>query len=106
MHLLKKMKDEVLAVQGVIDLILINDNGEVELYDYKTDRLTALELSSFECARERMNKTHGQQLFYYSKAIEFLVGKKCSRIAVYSTHSAKLYDIDLSPFDTGEINLI
>lgn len=106
LNLLEKMREEVLAVQGVIDLILIKANGEVELYDYKTDRLTALELSSFECARERMNKTHGQQLFYYSKAIEFLMGKKCSRIAVYSTHSAKLYDIDLSPFDTGEINLI
>ncbi len=104
--LIEKMHGETLAVQGVIDLILIGEDGSIELYDYKTDRLSAKELSSHAEALKEMNYKHGQQLYYYSKAIEALMGKKCSRVAVYSTHSAKLYDIDLSFFESKGANLI
>ena len=97
-ELLKQLEGESLAVQGVIDLILIDENGDVELYDYKTDRLSKKALNSDAEATKHMTEAHGQQLFYYSKAIELLMGKKCKRVAVYSTHAAKLYDIDLTSF--------
>ena len=44
--LVEKMNGEELAVQGVIDLILITRDGKIKLYDYKTDRLTKNELEA------------------------------------------------------------
>ncbi len=105
-ELIPKIRDEQLAVQGVIDLILIDQDGNIELYDYKTDRLSREALYSDAVATEIMSERHGQQLFYYSKAIEYLMGKKCSRTAIYSTHSSKIYDIDVSSFDDIPINII
>ncbi len=84
---------ETLAVQGVIDLLLIMDDGSIELYDYKTDRLSAAELADDFLAEKKMNQSHGLQLSYYAYAISRLFKKECSKIRVYSTHSAKLYDI-------------
>ena len=89
------MQNETLAVQGVIDLILVDEDGEISLYDYKTDRLTREERENYALAARKMNDAHGLQLSYYAKAIELLFGKSCRRIAVYSTHSARLYDIDV-----------
>ena len=94
-ELLEKMRDETLAVQGVIDLLLIDEDGEISLYDYKTDRLTREERENYALAAKKMNETHGLQLSYYAKAIELLYGKPCRRICVYSTHTATLYDIDV-----------
>ena len=97
------LQGENLAVQGVIDLILINSDGELELYDYKTDRLTEKELTDSAAARDKMNAFHGLQLSYYAHAVEMLFEKKCSRVCVYSTHSARLYDIDRIPLKLVEI---
>lgn len=93
--LISKLSGENLAVQGVIDLILIGSDGNITLVDYKTDRLNGAELKNDALAAKKMNEFHGIQLSYYAKAVEVLFGKKCSRVCVYSTHSAKLYDIDL-----------
>ena len=60
--LLEKMRGEALAVQGVIDLIVITKDGKVKLYDYKTDRLTKEELNSYELAQEQLSAKHAQQL--------------------------------------------
>ena len=89
------LSEEALAVQGVIDLILIDKNGDIELYDYKTDRLSRAELENNDLARAKMNSVHGLQLSYYAHAVELMFGRKCRRVCVYSTHSAQLYDIDL-----------
>ncbi len=90
---LSRIENERLAVQGVIDLILVDEDGRLCLYDYKTDRLTADELADPALASKRMNDTHGLQLSYYAKAAEELFGRPCDRIAVYSTHAARLFDI-------------
>ena len=90
------MKGESLAVQGVIDLILITKDDKIKLYDYKTDRLTRNELNSDELAKEKLSNKHAQQLSYYAMACKEMFGKKCDSIQIYSTHSAKLYDIDIS----------
>ena len=91
---LSRIEDERLAVQGVIDLILVDEDGHLCLYDYKTDRLTADELADPALACKRMNDTHGLQLSYYAKAAEELFGRPCDRVAVYSTHAAALFDIE------------
>ena len=92
-ELLSLMEDEKLAVQGVIDLVVIGNDGSVSLFDYKTDRLTKAELNDPALAEARMNETHGLQLSYYAKAVEHLFGRKCSRVSVYSTHAARLFEI-------------
>ena len=91
------LSEEALAVQGVIDLILINEQGDIELYDYKTDRMTVKELNDHSSAKAKMNALHGLQLSYYAHAVELMFGRKCSRVCVYSTHSATLYNIDSIP---------
>ncbi len=93
-ELLEKMQGEGLAVQGVIDLILINPDQSISLIDYKTDRLFGKELTDKSLAKKKMQERHGLQLSYYAKAAELLFGKPCSYIAVYSTHSSELYEID------------
>ena len=94
-ELIEKMQGEELAVQGVIDLIIISQSGELKLYDYKTDRLSKDELNSYSLAKSKLEAKHAQQLSYYAKACEEMFGKKCDSIQIYSTHSAHLYDIDI-----------
>ncbi len=86
-------KGETIAVQGVIDLILLTSDGQIHLYDYKTDRLSRDELLNPSLASKRMNEIHGLQLSYYAAAVKRLFGNNASKIAIYSTHSARLYDI-------------
>ena len=88
--LISSMQGEYLAVQGVIDLVLIDSDGNISLFDYKTDRLTLDELKDPSLAQKRLSDAHASQLSYYAKAIELLFGKKCSRVAIYSTHAARL----------------
>ena len=89
----EKIANEKIAVQGVIDLILIDDDGNIELYDYKTDRLSRAELNDTSLAQKKLDSSHALQLSYYKKAITLLFGKAPLKVAIYSTHSAKLFDI-------------
>lgn len=93
----KQLQEERLAVQGVIDLILIGQDDSVELYDYKTDRLSEKELNDPKLAEEKMNTLHSLQLSYYAHAVSLLFNKPCNRVAVYSTHAGKLFPIQLQP---------
>ena len=96
---ISKIKDESLAVQGVIDLIVIDENEKLYLFDYKTDRLTKDELENRSLASQKMSGLHAMQLSYYKKAAELLFDRKCDRLAVYSTHAASLFDIEPIPLD-------
>ena len=84
---------EFLAVQGVIDLIIEDENGDLLLYDYKTDRLTPAELLNDSLVREKMTERHAPQLKYYKEAVRRLFGKECKASFVYSTHAAKEFEI-------------
>lgn len=88
-----KATDEPLAVQGVIDLILIDENGNLSVYDYKTDRLSRSEYQSDELLSKKLKALHAEQLGYYKIAAERLFGKAPARVAVYSTAAAKTVDI-------------
>ena len=85
--------DEPLAVQGVIDLILVGADGEVSVYDYKTDRLSYAERSNDELLQKKLSALHSEQLGYYKIAAERLFGKSVSHVAVYSTAAAKTVEI-------------
>lgn len=78
------LKNETIAVQGVIDLFFEEQDGTVILCDYKTDYLTHEELSDPALAAEKLTKRHQQQLSYYEKAIEAMLGKKPDEILIYS----------------------
>ena len=92
-----KLTEERLAVQGVIDLILVNEKGEISLFDYKTDRLTQEERSNPKLAQKALQERHGLQLSYYAHAIEELFGRPCQKVCIYSTHAGKLFPITPMP---------
>ena len=92
-----QIQNEKLAVQGVIDLILIDNEGRLCLYDYKTDRLKPNELKHPELAKQRLSQKHGLQLSYYAKAASMLFGRPCEKLGIYSTHAGQLFPIEPTP---------
>ena len=98
----RRVQTEKLAVQGVIDLIVIDQSDRILLYDYKTDRLSREELQSDSLAQEKMNQLHGQQLSYYAHAAELLLGRPCDRLGIYATHAARIFDIQPQALTVSE----
>jgi len=85
----QEFHDEMLAVQGVMDLLLIDHNGNITLIDYKTDRLSHAERTDEKLLQKTMQERHGLQLSYYDLAIRQLFGRPCTNILVYSTHASR-----------------
>jgi ATP-dependent exoDNAse (exonuclease V) beta subunit len=81
--------DELLAVQGVIDLVIIDGQDRLCLYDYKTDRLSKAELDNDALLSKAMCDRHSEQLSYYKLAISRLFERECDVAEIYSTHAAK-----------------
>ncbi len=79
-------RGESILVQGVIDCLYVDGEGEYHLLDYKTDRLTRRELESRALARYAMCRAHARQLAYYGMAVEKIFGKKPITREVYSLH--------------------
>ncbi|MBQ9805597.1 MAG: UvrD-helicase domain-containing protein [Clostridia bacterium] len=79
----EKLGENTLYVQGSIDLLLEMADGRLILVDYKTDRIYENELVDRVALTKRMQKAHGTQLTYYSKAVEQLFGKKPDKICLY-----------------------
>ena len=77
-------ENEQILVQGVIDCLYLDKEGEYHLVDYKTDRLTAEERADRELARKKLAAKHSLQLSYYAKAVELIFGKYPSTVEVYS----------------------
>ena len=88
-----ELGNEMLAVQGVIDLVIIDSEDRLCLYDYKTDRLKKFELESPQKLAQKMRSIHSEQLSYYKLAIEQLFGRKCDIAEIYSTHAAMTVSI-------------
>ena len=82
----KALAGRELLVQGVIDCIIEDENGELHLVDYKTDRLTREELACESLAEARLISAHSRQLSYYADAIALMFGKRPSKIGIYSLH--------------------
>ncbi len=71
-------KGQTLLIQGVIDCFFENENGEVVLVDFKTDRVGK------EDGEEILKARHTPQLALYAQAVEQMLKKKPSRAYVYS----------------------
>lgn len=91
----EELKGETVLVQGVIDSFFEEENGDIILCDYKTDRLTGEELADRTLAQKKLAERHGKQLLYYKKAIFEICGKEPKHIYIYS----------LPLGDTVEINV-
>ena len=85
--------DERVLVQGVIDCLYEDADGEYHLVDYKTDRLTPDERADKQKAREKLYAKHSLQLSYYAKAVELIFGKYPRTIEVYSLPLGDTVDV-------------
>lgn len=86
--LLRRTAGEMIAVQGVIDLIFTDYDGNIHLCDYKTDRIPPYALENRDALTRLMTERHAAQLKYYAKAVRELFGKDCTEALIYSTHAA------------------
>ena len=70
---------EKILVQGIIDIYYITQNGEIVLVDYKTDYVP-------EEDESYLIDKYKSQLSLYKRALEQALGKKVSKIFIYSTY--------------------
>ncbi len=92
---IEQTEDEFLAVQGVIDLVIEDENGDIYLFDYKTDRLSKEELDDSNALQKKMIERHGKQISYYAEAIKRLFNKECRGAFIYSTHKTSLIEMPI-----------
>ncbi|MFA9465522.1 MAG: helicase-exonuclease AddAB subunit AddA [Velocimicrobium sp.] len=78
------ISDELVIVQGIIDAFF-EENGELVLLDYKTDRVS--------CEMELINR-YQSQLNYYQEALEQISGKKVKEKIIYSFYLEKEIRVD------------
>ena len=81
-------------IQGVIDCIIEYPDGEIGLFDYKTDRLTREELSNKTLAEKTLTEKHKTQLSYYALAAERIFGKYPKNVGIYSLHLGDTVMVD------------
>ncbi|MBE6538487.1 MAG: helicase-exonuclease AddAB subunit AddA [Ruminococcaceae bacterium] len=91
----EKMEDENVVVQGVIDLVIKDKDGNITLCDYKTDYLSHKERSDASLAAKKLSERHSEQLSYYAMAIEQIFGRAPSRVCIYSLPYGDALDINI-----------
>ncbi len=79
-----QLQGEKLLVQGVIDLFFTDNEGNLVLCDYKTDRLPGDALKNADRAAAFLFGRHGNQLSYYKKALAAICGKEPDKTLIYS----------------------
>ncbi len=89
----EKYADSKILLQGVIDCIIEDSEGNLHLIDYKTDRLTKAELADKSLAARMLSEKHSLQLSYYALAIEKIFGKRPKSVRVYSLPLGDTVDI-------------
>ena len=78
--------EELVLVQGVIDLFFEEEDGLV-LLDYKTDRVKKGE-------EDVLIRRYAAQLFWYRKALEQMTGKNVKEMILYSFTLSKALLVD------------
>lgn len=68
-------ESETVLIQGVIDAFFYDENGDIVLLDYKTDRVKKA---------EELVQRYRAQLDYYQEALEQITGKKVVKRCIYS----------------------
>ncbi len=87
------LSDKKIYIQGSIDLMIEGDDGSIILCDYKSDKLTDEEASSYEVLCRVMNERHSEQLREYCRAIEHIFGRVPNNIYIYSFSAGRLVEI-------------
>lgn len=82
-------------VQGSIDLIIEDQNGEILLCDYKTDRISPEERADRTILAESMKEKHLSQLLEYRYAIEQIFEKTPSKIFIYSVPLGEVIEMNI-----------
>ena len=95
----KLYSTEEILLQGVIDCIYEDEDGDLHLVDYKTDRLTRAELSDISLAKATLEKKHSLQLSYYALVIEKIFGRAPVSVGIYSLPLGKTLEIEPIRFD-------
>ena len=81
-------------MQGSIDLLIENADGQLILVDYKTDHISNEERTNRGALQERMKKVHQSQLSYYQKAVAQLFGKAPDKTLIYSLPLGDAIEMD------------
>jgi len=72
---------ETVLVQGVIDCFFYDENRDIVLVDYKTDRVPKNDRAA---AEKKLRESHSSQLAYYAKAIAEICGKAPAKTLIFS----------------------
>ena len=86
--------DTELAVQGVIDLVFEDGQGNLTLADYKTDYLTGEERENATLAKAKLSERHREQLSYYREAVKRIFGREPARVCIYSLPLGEAVDVE------------
>ena len=89
--------NETVLVQGVMDGVLVREDGEIWLFDYKTDRLTDYEKTHRAAAEEKLCGRHRLQLSYYAEACRAIFGRTPDRVLIYSLPLGDTVEVDVAP---------
>lgn len=89
--------DEYVLVQGVIDLIIIDECVKITLADYKTDYVSKEVAGDESRLISMFSERYSHQLSYYALAVEKLFGKKPDEVLIYSLSARKEVNIILDP---------
>jgi ATP-dependent helicase/nuclease subunit A len=96
-----ELKDETVLVQGVVDCVVRDKDGEYVLIDYKTDYLP----NDYDRAVEILRERYENQLKYYKLAIERVMGVKVKENVIYSFSLGKeIYLSGFSEIDAYNLN--
>jgi len=87
-HKKELLKDESILVQGVMDLIFLDQNDKFVLLDYKTDKIPYQIRNDLGAVKDFLSERHSLQLSYYKTACERLFMRKVDEVYVYA------FDID------------
>jgi len=79
-------KGEQMVVQGTIDACFTDEDGQLILLDYKTDRLSGR-------SGEEVARRYEVQLGCYAEALEHLLGRKADRCCIYLFDSGETIEI-------------
>ena len=90
-----ELRDTGILVQGVIDCLIEDGEGNLHLVDYKTDRLTQEELADVGAAARKLNDKHALQLSYYAMAVKKMFGREPATVSVYSMPLGRTVAIEI-----------
>lgn len=78
------VKDELLHIQGSIDLLFEDGDGSLIICDYKTDTPTLEEKANISLFRERLTHEYTDQISVYREAVTQIFGERNIKTLLFS----------------------